>query len=288
MFTPDQYEVLDFGQGRKLERVGAYLLDRMSPAAEQHQKSNPALWKQADAQYLRTSKQSGIWQPEKKLPEQWTIKHRKITFEIKPTQFGHLGIFPEQAENWDWIEQMVEQAGRPLKVLNLFAYTGGSTLAAAVAGAELTHVDAAKSVVNWARTNAGLSGLAAAPIRWITEDAVKFVKRELKRGNRYDAVILDPPTYGHGAGGQVWRFEDNIDSLLSDLAQLTNNSPHFILLTGHTLGYGPKEMQALLTKHFRTVKAQQVESRALSLTTSSGLKLSSGMMCRWVDHQKKK
>ncbi|PHR95698.1 MAG: SAM-dependent methyltransferase [Blastopirellula sp.] len=284
MFTPDQYEVLDFGQGRKLERVGPFILDRMSPAAEQHQKSNPALWKQANAQYLRTSKQLGVWQPDNGLPKQWTISHHKITFEIKPTQFGHLGLFPEQAENWDWIEQMVHQAGRPLKVLNLFAYTGGSTLAAAVAGAELTHVDAAKSVVNWARTNAGHSGLSEAPIRWITEDAVKFVKRELKRGNRYDAVVLDPPTYGHGAGGQVWRFEENIDSLLTDLAQLTNDRPHFMLLTGHTLGYGPKQMRDLLTKHFRPIKANQVESRALLLPSSCGRELSSGVMCRWVNH----
>ncbi len=235
------YELLDFGDGRKLERFRDFLIDRPAPAAELTRRSRPHLWENATARFELANEQRGgergRWLPVDALPERWEIAFGPLRFELKPTDFGHLGVFPEQVENWEWISDQVpsaEATGRRLKILNLFAHTGGSTLAAAQGGAEIVHVDSAKSAVAWARRNAELSALSDAPIRWIVEDAAKFVRRELTRGNRYDAVILDPPSYGHGPAGETWKLEDDLPQLLTDCAELTAGHCRFMLLTCHT------------------------------------------------------
>jgi 23S rRNA (cytosine1962-C5)-methyltransferase len=326
MFLHEEYELLDFGAGRRLERFGEIMLDRPCPAAEPFAQANLGAWSQAAARFDGRDQEKGQWTDRKALPERWTIGLGDLKFELKRTDFGHLGIFPEQTENWKWTRERVsaltlgagQGEGRderddhdtrgphplPLsqrergesetpiserergatsrpKVLNLFAYTGGSTLAAAAAGAEVTHVDAAKNIVVWARRNAELSDLATAPIRWIVEDAVKFVKRELKRGNRYDAVILDPPSYGHGPRGEVWRLSRHLPRLLSMCAELTAGRLQFMLLTCHTPGYDAEQLCALLTEHVFTSPTGWLEGRPLSIQSSDGRLLPSGGVVQW-------
>ena len=234
MSIGDQYQLLDFGAGRKLERFGPYVLDRPAPAAHDAVPRDGALWSQADARYERGKGERGRWSFTRAIDHSWHVHHGPLALEVKLTEFGHLGIFPEQAENWTWIARQVRAAGRPMKVLNLFAYTGGGTLAAAAAGAEVTHVDAAAGVVTWARRNAHASRLNDAPIRWITEDALKFARRELKRGQRYDAVILDPPGYGHGPRGETWKLDERLGELLAACLELTADRRRFILLSCHS------------------------------------------------------
>ncbi len=231
------YQLLDFGAGRRLERFGDIVLDRPCPAADRSEPTDPDAWKRADARFEGREQQQGRWSNRRPLPERWTVTCGGLHFELKRTDFGHLGLFPEQEANWDWIADRVRSTTGQLKVLNLFAYTGGSTMAAAAAGAEVVHVDAAKNTVAWARHNAELSGLAAASVRWIVEDAVKFVRREVKRGNRYDAVVLDPPSYGRGPRGEVWRLSKCLPRLLALCAELTAPAAAFVLLTCHTPGY---------------------------------------------------
>lgn len=281
MFQTTDYSLLDFGQGRKLERFGPYTLDRLAPAAEGVKCAQPELWESADARYERGTGERGVWRERISLPKTWTISHGRGMFELKPNEFGHVGLFAEQAENWDWIARQVERANRPLKVLNLFAYTGGSTLAAAMAGAEVTHVDAAKNVVAWARRNAELSGLTAAPIRWIADDAPTFVARELRRGNLYDAVILDPPTYGHGRKGEAWRLETDLLSLLRACGELTAERRAFMLLSCHTPGYGPAELEACLAEAVFGHCRSGAKARPLAITSEDGRKLPSGVVARW-------
>jgi 23S rRNA (cytosine1962-C5)-methyltransferase len=277
-FSPEQYQLLDFGQGRKLERFDEYVLDRPAPAAMDLATANPVIWDRAHSRYDRTEGDRGVWSRAENLPQHWTIDCDGFRLELKPTEFGHLGIFPEQAEHWAWIVERVRAAERPLKVLNLFAYTGGSTLAAAAAGAEVVHVDAVRSTVGWARQNAAVSGLAGAPIRWIVEDAPTFVRRELKRGNRYDAVILDPPSYGHGGTSSVWRFERDLPQLLAGCAELTAGKLRFMLLTGHTPGFGPQELAGLLSVALGRV---HVACGDMSLVSEDGRRLNSGTWTRW-------
>lgn len=284
MFAPDQYQLLDFGAGRKLEQFGSYVLDRPSPAAEGAAERSPALWSAAHARFDRA--EQGSWTLNGTLEQPWRATLGEKVFELKLTDFGHLGIFPEQADHWDWIARHVRTAERPLKVLNLFAYTGGSTLAAAAAGAEVVHVDAAANVVAWARRNAELSGLADAPIRWITEDASKFVGRELKRGNHYDAVILDPPGYGHGPKGETWKLEEDLDGLLAACLELTAGSRQFVLLTCHS---GELAHAAPLLKHIVThCPGLRDEGRMTAadmlLTSAAGERLHSGAGVRWSAH----
>jgi 23S rRNA (cytosine1962-C5)-methyltransferase len=237
----DQYELLDFGAGRKLERFGPWVVDRPSPAARDHAPKRPELWSQAAARYERSEGQRGSWTPAVEIASEWQVSCGPFALELKLTEHGQVGLFPEQANNWIWIAEQVRAVAAPIKVLNLFAYTGASTLTAAAAGAEVTHVDAAAGVVAWARRNAQLSGLSEAPIRWITEDARKFVRRELKRGNHYDAVILDPPSYGHGPGGEAWKLEEHLVELLTMCEKLTAGRRQFMLLTCHSgeLAFGP-------------------------------------------------
>ncbi|HEX4150335.1 MAG TPA: class I SAM-dependent methyltransferase [Pirellulales bacterium] len=277
MFTPDQYELLDFGQGRKLERFGAHVVDRPAPAAENFQPARSDLWNAAAARYDRSTGEQGRWSSLSPFAEPWTIAHERLRFELKRTDFGQVGLFPEQAENWDWLAGQVRSAIAAPRVLNLFGYTGASTLAVAAAGAEVTHVDAAANVVAWARRNAELSGLGAAPIRWIDEDAPTFVRRELKRGRQYQGIILDPPSYGHGPKGQVWKLEQHLPDLLRGCMALTGGRPQFILLTCHTAGFHSSDAAAMLAD----VIDLPVEGRELALTSSTGDSLPSGIMARW-------
>ena len=279
MFSPDQYELLDFGTGRKLERFGTLLLDRPAPAAEPYRPLRRELWPSADACYERIERDSGEWELRDELPDTWQVHHGKIVFELRRTTFGHIGLFPEQAANWDWVGEQVRSAERTLKVLNLFAYTGGSTLAASSAGAEVVHIDAAKNVVQWARRNAELSHLAERPIRWIAEDALKFVQRELRRGNRYDGVILDPPSYGHGPSGEVWKLAEHLSELLSACADLTAGRREFILLTCHSPEFAANDAGALLEQAFGP---GHIAVGELSLLTADERELPSGVMGRWT------
>ena len=242
--------------------------------------ADQARWADADARFGDRGSEKECWSENDDLPDRWTICHQKVRFELKRTEFGHLGIFPEQSVNWDWIAKQTKKGGAAIKVLNLFAYTGGCTLAAAAAGAEVVHVDAAKNTVNWARRNAELSGLADAPIRWIVDDAAKFVRREVKRGNQYDAVILDPPSYGHGARGEVWRLSKHLEPLLENCAKLTADRRRFILLTCHTPGYGPEQARKLLADTCNDANGK-IAAGSLTILSTDGRKMPSGVFARW-------
>lgn len=281
MFPPDQYQLLDFGEGRRLEQFASIRLDRPCPAAEQLPKSDPRAWGHVDGRFERLGDEQGRWELTGELPDRWNISAGALRLELKRTEFGHLGVFPEHAGTWDWIAARVASAGRAIRVLNLFAYTGGSTLAAAAAGAAVTHVDAARNIVAWARGNAELSGLAGAPIHWIAEDARKFVRREQKRGNQYDAVILDPPSYGHGLRGEVWRLSKHLPGLLAACAELTAGRREFMLLTCHTPGYGPERLVRLLTEVLDAGDQGRITAGHLVLHTSGDRELPSGAIVRW-------
>ncbi|MHB8952527.1 MAG: class I SAM-dependent methyltransferase [Pirellulaceae bacterium] len=281
MFPTDQYELLDFGQGRKLERFGEVVIDRPAPVVAGMAMSNPALWKSADARFTRHDAAHGSWMLRGPLPTCWYIRHGSCLLELRTSDSGAVGVFPEQAENWDWIEQQARGRSEVLRVLNLFAYTGGSTLAAAAAGATVVHVDAARPVVNWARRNAVLSRLSDAPIRWIVEDVRKFVDRELRRGHQYDAVILDPPSYGHGPQAEPWMILPHLGDLLSACQQLTRRRGAFMLLTCHAPAIGPAELAALVTGAVALEDARDVESRRLTIHARDGRLLPSGVMARW-------
>ncbi len=275
MFTADQYELLDFGRGRKLERFGPVIVDRPAPAAEGTRIGQPRSWDEAQASFDR---ERGVWNGD--LPADWVVRHGSFALQLRGTEFGQVGLFPEQAENWDWITSRVRAArGERRKMLNLFAYTGGSTLSAAAAGAEVVHIDAAQSAVEWARRNSELSQLGDRPIRWIAEDAARFVARELRRGNQYSAVILDPPTYGHGPSGQAWKLEEQLEPLLVDCAALTRERREFVLLTCHTPGYEGEVLGELL---MRTMGAGKMEYGDLALVTAAGRNLPAGSFARWT------
>ncbi len=294
MSSSMQYALLDFGDGRRLERFGDFVLDRPCPAAETVKRADPDLWLQADARFEGRENEKGQWTDRRPLPQRWTVSYGPLRFELKRTDFGHLGLFSEQAENWNWLAEQSrlsasQETTEKLKILNLFAYTGGSTLAAAAAGAEVVHVDAAKNVVAWARRNAELSGLADAPIRWIAEDAVKFVKRELKRGNHYDAVVLDPPSYGHGPRGEVWRLSEHLPRLLSLCGELTAGRAALLLLTCHTPGYDAETLSEMVKEEFCSISAasasadsaSSLEAVPLSIRAADGRELPSGTVIRW-------
>ncbi len=240
------YRLLDTSGGEKLEKWGNVTLVRPDPQVIWNTKKDSA-WQQADAYYHRSNQGGGKWEYRKSFPESWVISYGVLPFKISPTAFNHTGLFPEQAVNWDRFGEMIKKAGRPVRVLNLFAYTGGATLAAAAAGAEVTHVDASKGMVQWARENAALSGLADRPIRWIVDDCEKFVSREIRRGKKYDAVILDPPSYGRGPGGEVWKLEDAIFGLCSLISGVLSEQPLFVALNSYTTGLNPGTMAHLLS-----------------------------------------
>jgi 23S rRNA (cytosine1962-C5)-methyltransferase len=225
------YELIDSGDGEKLERFASYTMTRPDPRAL-WQKSEPALWKETDATYVRSDNKSGQWNIKTQPPNPWHISYKHLTFTLKPTEFKHVGVFPEQAVNWNWLQSII--SGKPLKILNLFAYTGGATMAAAAAGATVTHVDAVKSTIDWAHENVRVSKLEHIPIRWIEEDAYKFVLREQRRGSTYDGIIMDPPRFGRGNRGEVWKLEDKLVPLLTAARSILSPKPAFVLVNAYT------------------------------------------------------
>ena len=236
------YTVLDTSSGEKLERWGRYTLVRPDPQVIWRTEKRNPLWRSADASYKRSRSGGGAWS-ENRLPESWTISYGDLRFRIKPMGFKHTGLFPEQAANWDWFSELIRNAGRPIRVLNLFAYTGGATVAAARAGASVCHVDASKGMVQAAKENAALSGLADAPIRYIVDDCKKFIEREIRRGNKYDGIIMDPPSYGRGPTGEVWKIEESIDSFVELTASVLSDDPLFFLLNSYTTGLSASTMK---------------------------------------------
>ena len=274
------YELIDASDGERLERWGKYTLIRPDPQVIWQSDKKSPLWKKADASYRRSRTGGGAWS-ENKLPESWNISYRDLTFRIKPMGFKHTGLFPEQATNWDWFSELVRNAGRPIKVLNLFAYTGGATIAAARAGASVCHVDAAKGMVLAARENAALSGLQDAPIRYIVDDCKKFIERELRRGNRYDGIIMDPPSYGRGPTGEVWKLEENIDSFVAMTAGLFSEEPLFFLLNSYTTGLSASAMRYLTGLHLLPRFGGKVEAEELGLPVSmTGMAIPCGSSVR--------
>ena len=276
-----EYEVLDTSRGEKLERWGDYVLIRPDPQVIWHTERKLPGWKRPNGHYHRSSKGGGDWEFSH-LPDEWTIHYRELQFHLKPFKFKHTGLFPEQAVNWEWISEKIRQARRPLRVLNLFAYTGGATLAAAKAGAAVTHVDASKGMVSWAKENAAASGLAGAPIRWLVDDCVKFVEREIRRGSRYDGIILDPPSYGRGPKGEVWKIEESIYPFLCLTAQVLSKAPVFYLLNSYTTGLQPAVLSYMINTVIVKKFGGRVEADEIGLpVTSSRLPLPCGASARW-------
>ncbi|MCR5160801.1 MAG: class I SAM-dependent methyltransferase [Lachnospiraceae bacterium] len=283
MWTADNwkdYEILDTSSGEKLERWGRFILIRPDPQVIWNTKKINAGWKKPNAHYHRSSRGGGDWEFFD-LPKQWNIHYKNLTFALKPFSFKHTGLFPEQAVNWDWFSGKIASAGRPVRVLNLFAYTGGATLSAAAAGASVTHVDASKGMVTWAKENAALSGLEKAPVRWLVDDCVKFVEREIRRGSRYDGIIMDPPSYGRGPKGEIWKIEDSIHSLIHLAAQMLSDDPLFFLVNSYTTGLAPAVLTYLISTELRKYGGR-VESGEIGLpVTESGLYLPCGASGRW-------
>lgn len=240
-----EFEVIDTSSGEKLERWGDVILARPDPQVIWNTPKGED-WKRANAHYRRSTSGGGHWEVKNMPREQWVIHYKELSFKISPTGFKHTGLFPEQAVNWDFCMNAIRGADRPINVLNLFAYTGGATLACAAAGASVCHVDAVKGMVDWARTNAKLSGLSDKPIRWIVDDAQKFISREIRRGNHYDGIILDPPSYGRGTNGEMWKLEDCIYDLMESCTQLLSDKPLFVLLNSYTTGLSASVMSYLL------------------------------------------
>ena len=275
------YELLDCSRGEKLERWGEQLLVRPDPQVIWDSPRRHEGWQHHAGRYVRSSSGGGAWE-KRQMPERWTLEYRDLRFNVKPMNFKHTGLFPEQAVNWDFAREKIRSAGRPLRVLNLFAYTGGATVACAKAGASVCHVDAAKGMVQWARENAKSSGLEEAPIRWIVDDCEKFVEREIRRGSRYDAVILDPPSYGRGPKGEVWRLEDNLYHFLELVSGVVSQRPEFVILSSYTTGLAPSVLRYLLELCFSRRYGGSSQAEELGLPVrESGLTLPCGAAGRW-------
>ncbi len=280
------YELLDTSDGERLERWGKYILIRPDPQIIWKGAATHPAWKRADAIYRRSNSGGGSW-VKNKLPESWNISYGDLGFVLRPMGFKHTGLFPEQAANWDWFSDLIRRADRPIKVLNLFAYTGGATVAAAKAGASVVHVDASKGIVAQAKENAALSGLSTAPIRYIVDDCKKFVEREIRRGNTYDGIIMDPPSYGRGPGGEVWKLEDSIDELITLTSRLLSDRPLFFLVNSYTTGLSPLTMSYLLSLKVQKRFGGSIESGELGLrVTSTGAFLPCGASSRWYFDEK--
>lgn len=277
------YEVIDTSCGEKLERWGRYILLRPDPQVIWKTEKTVPEWNRLNGHYHRSSKGGGEWEFFK-LPEEWTISYRELNFRLKPFSFKHTGLFPEQAVNWDWCSERIRAAGRPVKVLNLFAYTGGATLAAASAGASVTHVDASKGMVTWAKENAAASHLEDAPVRWLVDDCVKFVEREIRRGNKYDGIIMDPPSYGRGPKGEIWKIEESIYPFVELAAQLLSDDALFFLINSYTTGLQPAVLSYMLSAVIQKKRGGEVQSSEIGLPVSSnGLVLPCGATGRWFN-----
>ena len=243
----EDYEIIDMANGEKLEKWKDIVLVRPDPQIIWKDKQNPSEWKKQNAKYIRSKTGGGAWEYKNELPAFWQVKYKNLTFNIKPMGFKHTGLFPEQAVNWDWMMNKIKSSKRKINVLNLFAYTGGATVACLSAGASVCHVDSSKGMIAWAKENVTSSGLQDRPVRFIMDDVVKFVNREIRRGNQYEAIIMDPPSYGRGAKGEVWQFEDNIFDLVQLCSQLLANKPLFFLINSYTTGISSQVLQNILT-----------------------------------------
>ena len=277
------FSVLDTGNGEKLERWGRFILRRPDPQVI-WPAQNPELWKKADAWYHRSAKGGGEWEFFRSLPEKWTINYGELKFHVRPTGFKHTGLFPEQAANWDWmgeqIDRSVRQGVRP-RVLNLFAYTGGATAACAAAGASVCHVDAAKGMVQWARENYDLCGLPKDSVRWIVDDALKFVQREARRGSFYEGIVMDPPSYGRGPGGEIWKLEDTVYQLVDACAQVLSEKPIFFVFNSYTTGLQPAVLSNLLRIAVCSRFGGEADAQELGLPVEAGGVLPCGATGRW-------
>lgn len=275
------YEVLDTSAGEKLERWGKYLLVRPDPQVIWNTPKDDPLWRKYDARYARSNTGGGKWQ-NLRLPAQWQVRYKELTFQVKPMNFKHTGVFPEQAANWDYIREKVEGAGRPVRVLNLFAYSGGATLAAAAGGAEVWHVDAAKGMVAMAKENAAASGLADRPIHWIVDDCGKFIQREIRRGRKYDGVIMDPPSYGRGPSGEIWKMEKDFYPFLLTVREILSENPLFVIINSYTTGLAPSAVGYMADAVFGARFGGCTQCGELGLpVAASGLTLPCGAAGRW-------
>lgn len=278
------YRLIDTSNGERLEEWKGVTLVRPDPQIIWKTDRKNPLWRNADAVYHRSQRGGGEWEYKKKLPESWKINYGDLTFIIRPTGFKHTGLFPEQAVNWDYMAGLIKNAGRPINVLNLFAYTGGATLACANAGASVCHVDASKGIVQWARDNAAASGLADKPIRWIVDDCEKFVEREIRRGKTYDAVIMDPPSYGRGPGGEVWKLEDCVYDLVQLCSKVLSDKPLFFVLNSYTTGLSPSVMSYLLSETVGKKFGGSVSADEIGLPVlESKMTLPAGSTAIWVE-----
>ena len=276
------YKIIDMADGQKLEKWGDIILSRPDPQIIWKEKSFPNLWKKADAIYYRSKTGGGSWKYNKKLPENWKIKYKELIFNIKPMGFKHTGLFPEQAVNWDWMIEKIKNSKREIRVLNLFAYTGGATVACLYAGASVCHVDSSKGMVSWAKENVHSSGLSDKKVRYIVDDVNKFVSREVRRGNKYDAIIMDPPSYGRGANGEVWQFENNIYDLVELCKQVLSDDPLFFLINSYTTGISNTVLADILKLIIGKEYKGQVSSGEIGLPMeNSELVLPCGIFARW-------
>ncbi len=275
------YEVIDTSSGEKLERWGSYILIRPDPQVIWQTEKKDTGWKRCNGHYYRSNKGGGNWEFFN-MPDTWQISYNNLRFNLKPFQFKHTGLFPEQAVNWDWTGNKIKNASREIKVLNLFAYTGGATLAAAAAGAKVTHVDASKGMVSWAKENLALSHLKDAPVRFLVDDCVKFVEREIRRGNKYDGIIMDPPSYGRGPKGEIWKIEDKIHPFIKLCVKLLSNKPLFFLINSYTTGLQPAVLSYLLDLEVTSKFGGKANAQEIGLpVTANGLVLPCGASGRW-------
>ncbi|MEE0858639.1 MAG: class I SAM-dependent methyltransferase [Acutalibacteraceae bacterium] len=278
----EDYELIDASNGERLERWGNVILIRPDPQIIWKTPKDHYLWKQANARYHRSSSGGGKWEVYKKIPDVWKIKYKDISFQIKPMGFKHTGVFPEQATNWDYVDNIIRSSDKELNVLNLFAYTGGATLACLNAGARVCHVDASKGMVQWAKENASVSNLSGKPVRWLVDDCIKFVQREQRRGNKYDGIIMDPPSYGRGPNGEVWRLEEQLYSLVELCSTVLSKKPEFFVLNSYTTGLSPAVMKYLLGTVLVPKFGGSVSADEIGLNvTNSGLVLPCGSTAIW-------
>lgn len=278
------YEIIDTSNGEKLERWGDTILIRPDPQIIWDTPKVTPQWKQANARYIRSAKGGGEWEMAKKTKDSWKISYRDLRFSIRPTGFKHTGLFPEQAVNWDYFDKKIRAAGREIKVLNLFAYTGGATLACLKAGASVCHVDSSKGMIAWAKDNVTLSGLSDKPVRYIVDDCIKFVTREIKRGNKYDVIIMDPPSYGRGPNGEVWKLEENIYEMVKLCAEVLSNKPLMFVLNSYTTGLSPSVMEYMLGVTVGEKFCGNISCDEIGLpVTQSGYNLPCGSTAIWEE-----
>ena len=276
------YELIDCSEGERLERWGDIVLIRPDPQVIWKTNKKHPLWKKANARYHRSNSGGGQWETYTKIPAEWNVNYNDLTFHIKTMGFKHTGLFPEQAVNWDYMTDIIKNAGRPVKVLNLFAYTGGATIACLKAGASVTHVDASKGMVQWARENAQLSDVADKPVRWLVDDCIKFVQREIRRGNKYDIIIMDPPSYGRGPGGEIWKLEDEVYNFVSLCSEIVSDDALAMFINSYTTGLAPSVMQYILGSIMVPKFGGKVSSDEIGIpVTSSKMVLPCGATAIW-------